>query len=351
MRGRRASRSDVVPGGRSEAALERSADRIADHLLQREDTGEAAPLFDDSGAASDGRTETGGLPLPGDLRSFFEPQLGHSLAKVRIHDDASAHDRARSINARAFSRGNSIWFGDGEYTPHSREGRRLIAHELAHVAQMREGMAGAETIYRQVSQEQANTIHGKLIELMCQRFATRDIVSAIASGNLRIVLFETAFDQWEEADGSHTENELPGLRGNTCVSVNIFCPEARTIRLRDSLSIEDMMMTLYHEVQHWNHSQDPTGPRGLESEIQARIATEQFAIDSGRPPTRASYRTAAGTVDEAAIRAEMAASPHYSPVGRTRIGRRYVGETEITNTWSCPPIGDFPTPDPSVRYA
>jgi hypothetical protein len=212
-------------------------------------------------------------------------------------------------------------------------------------------MTGADTIHRQVSQQQANTIQSQLIELMCRRFATRDIVSAIASGNLRIVLFETAFDQWEESDGSHTENELPGLRGNTCVSVNTFCPEARTIRLRESLSIEDMMMTLFHEAQHWNHSQDPTGPRGLESEIQARIATEQFAIDSGRPPTRANYRTAAGTVDEAAIRAEMVASPHYSPVARTRIGRRYVGETEITNSWSCPPIGDFPTPDPSVRYA
>jgi hypothetical protein len=56
------------------------------------------------------------------------------LDRVRVHDGDAADRATRSIGARAFAYGSHIVFGRGEYRPHSREGRRTIAHEIGHVA-------------------------------------------------------------------------------------------------------------------------------------------------------------------------------------------------------------------------
>ena len=77
----------------------------------------------------------GGAPLSADLRSYFEPRFGHYFSRVRIHDNAAAGAAAQSINARAFTLGRDIAFAPGEYAPGTAQGRRLLAHELAHVVQ------------------------------------------------------------------------------------------------------------------------------------------------------------------------------------------------------------------------
>jgi len=76
-----------------------------------------------------------GSPLPEATRSFFAPRFGHDFANVRIHADSRAADAARSIQARAFTFGQNIAFGAGEYAPESQAGRRLLAHELTHTLQ------------------------------------------------------------------------------------------------------------------------------------------------------------------------------------------------------------------------
>ena len=76
-----------------------------------------------------------GAPLPGSSRASFEPAFGHDFAAVRVHTDSRAADLARSINARAFTLGQDIVFGAGEYSPETGEGRQMLAHELAHVVQ------------------------------------------------------------------------------------------------------------------------------------------------------------------------------------------------------------------------
>ncbi|MBS1143673.1 MAG: hypothetical protein H6R14_1079 [Proteobacteria bacterium] len=76
-----------------------------------------------------------GQPLDAATRQFMEPRLGHDLAKVRIHDDASAAESAAAISARAYTVGHHVVFGSGEYQPASSAGRRLLAHELVHVTQ------------------------------------------------------------------------------------------------------------------------------------------------------------------------------------------------------------------------
>lgn len=298
---------------------------------------------------------SGGRPLSMEMRGYFEPRFGTDLSGVRIHDGPRAADAARIINARAYTLGHNIAFAAGEFSPHTTEGRRLMAHELAHTLQQTRGRAPAQ-IRRSPQQQPAggavSTPHLNLLQAtmeMCRRSDTAAILARIDADNVEIRFFREAYDKWRLADGTEEEVDLSTrLRGNTFIDPT---SGRGIIRLNERLSSRDMVITLFHEMQHWIHRQTPTGPRGLESEIQARIDTEQMAIDRGWPETRPNYRTPDGRVNEAHIRQQMEASPHYSPQGRTRIGRRYDGETTVPGPFACPPVGDFPEPSGTERFA
>jgi Domain of unknown function (DUF4157) len=75
--------------------------------------------------------------------------FGADLSDVHIHDDAAAHALARSQRARALTIGGDIHFARGRWAPDHADGRRLLAHELAHVLQQRGGQAGATAAPRQ----------------------------------------------------------------------------------------------------------------------------------------------------------------------------------------------------------
>jgi hypothetical protein len=85
----------------------------------------------------------GGQPLTRSVRDFFEPRFGHDFSRVRVHNDAKAADTAHAVSARAFTVGRDIVFGNGQYAPDTKGGRRLMAHELAHVVQ--QNNQGTET--------------------------------------------------------------------------------------------------------------------------------------------------------------------------------------------------------------
>ena len=80
-----------------------------------------------------------GQPLDSGVRSRMESAFGTSFSQVRAHTDANAAILSQNLNARAFSVGGHIAFGEGEYRPGTVIGDALIAHELAHVAQQRSG--------------------------------------------------------------------------------------------------------------------------------------------------------------------------------------------------------------------
>jgi hypothetical protein len=77
----------------------------------------------------------GGRPLPRSVRSFFEPRFGHIFSRVRVHTHSQAAEAARTVSAIAFTAGEDIIFGAGQYAPETSSGRRLVAHELTHVLQ------------------------------------------------------------------------------------------------------------------------------------------------------------------------------------------------------------------------
>jgi hypothetical protein len=65
----------------------------------------------------------------------MEETFGADLKQVRIHKDGAAHAAARKEQANAFTAGRDIYFGEGKFDPVGTEGRRLLAHEMAHVLQ------------------------------------------------------------------------------------------------------------------------------------------------------------------------------------------------------------------------
>lgn len=76
-----------------------------------------------------------GQALDINTRAFFEPRFGHDFSGVRVHSDAAAGRSAREVNAKAYTVGHDVVFGVGQFAPETREGRRLLAHELTHVVQ------------------------------------------------------------------------------------------------------------------------------------------------------------------------------------------------------------------------
>ncbi|MGH7391045.1 MAG: eCIS core domain-containing protein [Candidatus Rokuibacteriota bacterium] len=151
---------------------EREADRVAEQVVQRRagachcgGTCEAcggAPAPRVQRAAETARSIptappglldglSGGDALDRPTRERFEASIGHDLGDVRIHRDGAAAAAARSVSALAFTVGRDVVFAPGRYAPGTRDGDRLLAHELTHVVQQgaHEGAAGPSLVQRQ----------------------------------------------------------------------------------------------------------------------------------------------------------------------------------------------------------
>src|SRR5579863_6694883 len=82
-----------------------------------------------------GRLSSGGDTLSGADKTYFQSRFSYNFNDVRIHTGAGAQTAAAALNARAFTVGQHVFFGSGEYRPQTSEGRHLMAHELTHTIQ------------------------------------------------------------------------------------------------------------------------------------------------------------------------------------------------------------------------
>jgi Domain of unknown function (DUF4157) len=65
----------------------------------------------------------------------MEQRFGSDFSRVRVHTDTEAAESAGRLGARAYTVGQDVVFAAGRYAPDRLDGRRLLAHELAHVVQ------------------------------------------------------------------------------------------------------------------------------------------------------------------------------------------------------------------------
>ena len=78
-----------------------------------------------------------GRPLDQSVQAEMEQAFGADFGEVRIHDDATARAKAGEISAEAFTHGDDIYLSGSGSSQGTAEGKRLLAHELAHVVQQR----------------------------------------------------------------------------------------------------------------------------------------------------------------------------------------------------------------------
>ena len=86
-----------------------------------------------------------GQPLDGATRDYMESRFGHDFSRVRVHEDQSAGDSARAVDALAYTVGRDVVFAPGQYAPNTTPGRLLLAHELAHVVQQSAGIPSMQS--------------------------------------------------------------------------------------------------------------------------------------------------------------------------------------------------------------
>jgi hypothetical protein len=148
--------------GASNDPLEQEADRIADQVLStpahsavigaapriQRFTGQATGEAGTAPASVDRVLASSGRPLEPALQQDMGQRFGYDFSRVRVHTDAAAVQSARDVNAHAYTVGYNIVFGTGRFAPRTHEGRKLLAHELTHVAQQSSGIQGVPTIQR-----------------------------------------------------------------------------------------------------------------------------------------------------------------------------------------------------------
>lgn len=131
-------------------AVERDADAMADRVLRSADIARPVSLAKEgTPATASGLVPAGGQPLDAVTRAWMEPRFGADFGTVRVHTGTAAASHAADVSAHAYTVGEEIVFGAGEYQPGSESGRRLLAHELAHVVQRRSGMADGALLRKQ----------------------------------------------------------------------------------------------------------------------------------------------------------------------------------------------------------
>ena len=110
----------------------------AKSMLQRPDsivTGEASTQL----ASEINNRRGGGQPLEVGLQQSMGRAMGADFSRVRVHTDGGSDALNRSIQAKAFTTGQDVFFRQGAYDPGSRGGQELLTHELTHVAQQDRG--------------------------------------------------------------------------------------------------------------------------------------------------------------------------------------------------------------------
>ncbi len=125
-------------GPRSSDPAEREADATARNVVRMPLPASAVARVQANSNASRTGTDAG-APLPPAVLAFMEPRFRADLRAVRVHTGPQAAQLNRQINARAFTVGQNIYFGEGRFQPDSVEGRELIAHELTHTLQQQTG--------------------------------------------------------------------------------------------------------------------------------------------------------------------------------------------------------------------
>ncbi|HEU4372429.1 MAG TPA: DUF4157 domain-containing protein [Telluria sp.] len=119
-----------------------------------------------------------GQPLDAGVRGEMESRFAHDFSGVRVHSDRRAAASAAALDARAYTVGSDVVFGANQYAGHTDAGRRLIAHELAHVVQQGGGRGAARMQEKLPVSRPRDTVE-RQADAAAQRVMTNQPVEAL----------------------------------------------------------------------------------------------------------------------------------------------------------------------------
>jgi Domain of unknown function (DUF4157)/Bacterial toxin 44 len=124
---------EVMPKLQKKAIFESNEEQPKEAVQMKSEGGasEASPDLESRLGASRG----GGQALPEGTRSSMESAFGADFSGVRVHTGSESVQMNKELGAQAFTHGSDVYFGAGKYDARSREGQRLLGHELTHVVQ------------------------------------------------------------------------------------------------------------------------------------------------------------------------------------------------------------------------
>ncbi|WP_392482105.1 DUF4157 domain-containing protein [Nostoc sp. C110] len=152
----------------SEKLQRESLPEEEEELLDEEDELQMKPMVQrvsDDGMPATQDLETsinqargGGQLLANNIREPMEQAFGADFSRVKVHTDSQADQLNQSIQAKAFTTGQDVFFRQGTYEPGSRGGQELLAHELTHVVQQNGHLSFPAPIQRQIEGYQPGTL-------------------------------------------------------------------------------------------------------------------------------------------------------------------------------------------------
>jgi outer membrane protein OmpA-like peptidoglycan-associated protein len=126
-------------GGDLEAQAANTADRLVSPARRTGMGSEFGSISrgSDTVPPQAGPASAAGRPVDSEVSAHVGRALGCDFSTVRIHDDRAAARLTDRLGAYAATFGTHIAFAAGQYRPSDTDGRRLLTHELVHVAQQR----------------------------------------------------------------------------------------------------------------------------------------------------------------------------------------------------------------------
>jgi Domain of unknown function (DUF4157) len=128
-------------------------------ILQRQDALGGGEASTDVESAIN-KARGGGMPLEAGLQQSMGQAMRADFSGVKVHTDSQADQLNRSIQAKAFTTGQDVFFRQGEYNPGSQAGKELIAHELTHVVQQK----NETNLLGENRQEGIKTLEGQVVQ-------------------------------------------------------------------------------------------------------------------------------------------------------------------------------------------
>ena len=120
---------------KEEEKIMKKADEKEEDKIQKKESTAATATTTSKSANYIGSIDGKGQAMSASSQSFYGSRMGYDFSDVKVHTGKEASESAKELNAKAYTIGNHIVFGEGQYNQESTEGKKLMAHELTHVLQ------------------------------------------------------------------------------------------------------------------------------------------------------------------------------------------------------------------------